>query len=119
MTVWLWRGCWHSGKMPWRLSGIPVGVMVTGMGETHTHKIKYCLSLAVCLNTYLHKIDPQNDPLLLCPLCNIQIQDTNHLFTCTSLPTHLTPVDLWNDPGAVARLLTLWDNAVGAAGGVS
>ena len=71
------------------------------------------------LKTYLHKIDPQNHPSPLCPVCNTQNHDSRHLFTCTSLPTHLTPIDLWNDPVAVARLLAHWDDAVGTAGGGS
>jgi len=69
------------------------------------------------LKSYLHKIDPQNHPSPLCPLCNTQNHDTKHLFTCSSLPTHLTTTDLWNDPVAVAGLLALWNDAKGAAGG--
>src|SRR6476469_3113414 len=69
------------------------------------------------LKSYLHKINSQNHPFPLCPLCNTQNHDTKHLFTCSSLPTHLTPTDLCNDPVAVAGLLALWDDAMGAAGG--
>src|SRR6476661_9116926 len=47
------------------------------------------------LKSYLHKIDPQNHSSPLCPLCNTQNHDTKHLVTCFSLPTHLTPNDLW------------------------
>src|SRR6476469_1532668 len=46
------------------------------------------------LKSYLHKIDPQNHPSQLCPLCNTQNNDTKHLFTCSSLPTYLTPTDI-------------------------
>ena len=31
--------------------------------------------------SYVHKIDPQNHPSPLCPLCNTQNHDTKHLFT--------------------------------------
>src|SRR6476661_243250 len=70
------------------------------------------------LKSYLHKIDPQNHPSPLCPLCNTQNHDTKHLFTCSSLPTHLTSTDLWNDPVAMTGLLSFWDDAVRAAGAV-
>src|SRR6476469_1252024 len=43
MTLWPWWNCWHSGTMPWGCrgwSGIPVGIMVTGMGKTRTHTVK-------------------------------------------------------------------------------
>src|SRR6476619_2866787 len=42
------------------------------------------------LKSYLHKINPRNHPSPLCPLCNTQNIDTKHLFTCSSLLTHLT-----------------------------
>src|SRR6476469_6023656 len=70
------------------------------------------------LKSCLHKIDPQNHPSPLCPLCNTQNHDTKHLFTCSSLPTYLTPTDLWNDLVAVAGLLALWNDAVGLPGAV-
>jgi len=35
-------------------------------------------------------------------------------FRSPSLPIHLTPTDLWNDPVAMAGLLALWDDAMGA-----
>src|SRR6478609_7283358 len=66
------------------------------------------------LKSYLHKIDPQNHPSPQCPLCNTQNHDTKHLSTSSSLPTHLTPTDLWNEPVAVAGLLALWNDAMGA-----
>src|SRR6476469_1331455 len=44
------------------------------------------------LKSYLLKIDPQNHPSPLCPLCNTQKNATKHLFTSSSLPTHLTPM---------------------------
>src|SRR6476469_7693866 len=64
-------------------------------------------------NTIPQKLPPQNHPSPLCPLCDTQNHDTKHLFTCLSLPTHLTSTDLWNGPVAVAGLLALWDGAVG------
>src|SRR6476619_1570359 len=70
------------------------------------------------LKSYLHKIDPQNHPSPLGGfLCNTQNHDTKHLFTCSSLPIHLTPTDLCNDPVAVAGLLALWNDAMGASAG--
>src|SRR6476661_6992114 len=38
------------------------------------------------LKSYLHKIDPQNHPSPLCPLCNTQNHDTKHLFLTTNTP---------------------------------
>ena len=69
------------------------------------------------LLTYLHKINPTLHPSPLCPLCKINNHDTNHLFSCPSINTTLTPLDLWNDPVSTAELLSLWEDALAAAGG--
>src|SRR6476469_7475343 len=53
------------------------------------------------LKSYLHKIDSQSHPSPRCPLCNTQNHETKHLFTCSSLPTHLTPTDLGLIPGTM------------------
>ena len=34
------------------------------------------------LYSYLNKIDPQNHPSPLCPLCKADIHNTKHLFSC-------------------------------------
>ncbi len=69
------------------------------------------------LYAYLNKIDPQNHPSPLCPLCKTDIHDTKHLFSCIYIKTHLKPLDLWNEPVAVAELLQQWTDALAAAGG--
>ena len=50
------------------------------------------------LLTYKHKIDPHTRPNPLCPLYKIHDHDTTHLFNCTHIPTHLTPMDLRKKP---------------------
>ena len=57
------------------------------------------------LYSYLNKIDPQNHPSPLCPLCKTDMHNTKHLFSCIYIKTHLKPLDLWNKPVAVAELL--------------
>ena len=69
------------------------------------------------LYSYLNKIDPQNHPSPLCPLCKADIHDTKHLFSCIHIKPHLKPLDLWNEPVAVAELLQQWTDALTAAGG--
>jgi len=69
------------------------------------------------LFSYLNKIDPQNHPSSLCPLCKADIHDTKHLFSCIHIKTHLKLLDLWNEPVAVAELLQQWKDALAAAGG--
>ena len=36
---------------------------------------------------------------------------------CIYIKTHLKPLDLWNEPVAVAELLQQWRDALAAAGG--
>ena len=69
------------------------------------------------LYSYLNKIDPQNHPSPLCPLCKTDIQYTKQLFSCIYIKTHLKPLDLWNEPVVVAELLQQWKDALAAAGG--
>jgi len=69
------------------------------------------------LHAYLNKIDPQNHPSPLCPLCKADIHNTKHLFSRIYIKTHLKPLDLWNEPVAVAELLQQWTDALAAAGG--
>ena len=52
------------------------------------------------LNSYRHRLDDSVPDT--CPLCNASPHDTNHLFTCSSLPTNLTPIDLWRNPTDVS-----------------
>ena len=42
-----------------------------------------------------------------CPDCGIHAQTTQHLFSCPSHPTSLTPIDLWTQPVESARFLGL------------
>ena len=65
------------------------------------------------LMTYRHKIDPDNFPSDLCPLCRRQPHDTGHLFDCTEIPTRLTIRDLWQNPVAVSGLLLEWEEKLG------
>jgi len=69
------------------------------------------------LPTYLHKINPTLHPSPLCPLCKVNNHNIKHLFSCPSINTTLTPLDLWNDPVSTAELLSLWEDALAAAGG--
>jgi len=46
---------------------------------------------------YLNKINPTAYPNPACPLCHNHTHNTNHLFSCPSIPTTLTPMDLWNN----------------------
>ena len=50
------------------------------------------------LKSYLHKVDAKTHSSPLCPLCNINTHDTQHLFNCTHIRTTLSPLDLWTDP---------------------
>ena len=65
------------------------------------------------LMTYLHKIDPANQPAANCPLCNDPNHDSLHLFNCPDIPTTLTVWDLWTDPVGVAALLDVWGEKLG------
>jgi hypothetical protein len=60
------------------------------------------------LFTYKHKIDPHTYPNSFCPLCKSHEHDTTHLFSCSQVPTHLTPIDLWKNPVEAAALLDVW-----------
>ena len=66
------------------------------------------------LRAYLHNIEAAEDPS--CPLCG-QEHTVEHLFGCQSLPTELTPLDLWQRPTAVAGLVGQWQAALEPAGG--
>ena len=48
------------------------------------------------LSSYRHRLDDSVPDT--CPLCNVSPHDTNQLFACSSLPTNLTPIDLWRNP---------------------
>ena len=60
------------------------------------------------LKSYLHKVNAKTHPSQLCPLCNIHIHDTHHLFNYTHIRTTLSPLDLWTDPAGVTALLARW-----------
>ena len=55
------------------------------------------------LNSYLFliKVSPTN----LCPLCRSTEDSVDHLFSCPTHPTPLTPEDLWHSPLEVAQFL--------------
>ena len=61
------------------------------LSQLRTHKFPL-------LMTYLHKIDEDNYPDELCPLCKTQPHDTRHLFDCPDVPTDLTIEQFWTDP---------------------
>ena len=67
------------------------------------------------LQSYLHAIRAAEDPS--CPLCGHPEHNSEHLFDCPSIPTDLTPVDLWRRPVLVADLLDQWQTAIEAAQG--
>ncbi|XP_017470530.1 PREDICTED: uncharacterized protein LOC108362171 [Rhagoletis zephyria] len=57
------------------------------------------------LNSYLSRLNTQVENT--CPACGQGPHDTQHLFTCTSNPTTLTPEALWTAPIDAARFLGL------------
>jgi DNA-binding CsgD family transcriptional regulator len=65
------------------------------------------------LRQYLHKIDPNTHTSPLCPLCKTQPHNTQHLFTCTHIPTHLVPKDLWNRPVEASEPIDRWEESLG------
>ena len=65
------------------------------------------------LYNYKHKIDKNNYPSSLCPLCKNSEHDIAHLFQCSKLPTTLGPIDLWNNPVRTAALLEAWELRIG------
>ena len=52
----------------------------------------------------LHTINPST----LCPLCNTQVHDTTHLFTCTHVLTEPMVLDLSKNSIQVVLLLDAW-----------
>jgi hypothetical protein len=70
------------------------------------------------LYSYLHHIDESNYPTPNCPLCKTIEHTTNHLFSCSKLPTKLKPLDLWNDPVSVSALLEAWELRIADQGGL-
>jgi hypothetical protein len=70
------------------------------------------------LFSYLHKIDESNYPSPICPLCKTLEHTTNHLFSCSKLPTKLKTLDLWNDPVSVSALLEAWELRIADMGGL-
>ena len=71
------------------------------LAQTRTNK-------SPLLFSYKHKIDPHTYPSSLCPLCNSHEHDSTHLFNCTQIPTHLTPIALWKNPVEATALLEAW-----------
>ena len=65
------------------------------------------------LMTYLHKIDEDNHPDDLCPLCKTQPHNTRHLFDCPDVPTDLTVEHLWTEPVRAADHLAAWGKKLG------
>ena len=55
------------------------------------------------LQSFQFGIDKSPSPI--CPHCRQDEQTTNHLFSCPSFPTTLSPIDLWESPVDVAHLL--------------
>ena len=65
------------------------------------------------LQEYLRDIGAAEDPS--CPLCGQGEHNTVHLFQCLSIPTNLTPQDLWRRPLQAAELVESWRAALAAA----
>ena len=65
------------------------------------------------LQGYLHAIGAADHPS--CPLCGHGEHNTVHIFACPSIPTDLTPVDLWRRPTQAADLVGEWRAALAAA----
>ena len=55
------------------------------------------------LQEYLHGVGADEGPS--CPLWWGRLHDTLHLYTCPSIQTGLTPVDLWRRPTQAADLV--------------
>ena len=64
------------------------------------------------LLSYLHRIDPTNNPSPNCPLCKVAEHNTVHLFNCPHLPTALDPDCLWSNLAEAAALLDRWTVAL-------
>ena len=64
------------------------------------------------LLSYLHRIDPTNNPSPNYPLCKVAEHNTFHLFNCPRLPTALDPDCLWSSPPKAAALLDQWTAAL-------
>ena len=56
------------------------------------------------LNSFQERIGTTNNPL--CPSCGEEPHTTQHLFTCPTHPTSLTPRDLWERPGLTSEFLS-------------
>ena len=57
------------------------------------------------LYSYRNKINPQIYSSPNCPLCKTDTHTTKHLFSCSYIKTNLKPLNLWDEPVAVAELL--------------
>ena len=57
------------------------------------------------LNYYQNRID--HNKTAICPDCNIEVHNTEHLFSCTAKPTNLTARSLWETPKEAAAFLGL------------
>ena len=55
------------------------------------------------LQEYLHGVGADEGPS--CPLWWGRLHDTLHLYTCPSIQTGLTPVDVWRRPIQAADLV--------------
>ena len=59
------------------------------------------------LNSYLSRINGDNNVQNKCSDCNQTPHDTNHLFNCPAKPTQLTVRSLWDRPIETADFLNL------------
>ena len=60
------------------------------------------------LLAWKHKINPTKYTSPLCPLCGTSKHNTEHIFSCTHIPTTLEVADLWHNPCEVEGLLETW-----------
>src|SRR6267154_119090 len=78
-----------------------------------------CTGKSPILMAYLNAIDPKSYPSPSCPLCKSHDHTTQHLFSCSSIYTTLTPRDLWDKTVGTAALLQQCADAMQVAGGGS
>ena len=60
---------------------------------------------SLSLDDYLCRIGKVPTPS--CEFCDAPCQDTAHLFECPTIPTRLSPLDLWKRPLEVATFLSI------------
>ena len=72
----------------------------------HLHYILHVYEHTVIIKRLLNKVDALHNSSPLCLLCNIQVHDITHIFSCTYGSTQMTftLLDLQTSPAHVAPL---------------